>query len=255
FIKGLEGKGALIVGENDVVEISSLLAPEQDEDGASGTLNDFSVQLSDAVSQALSSALKRPIGVSAAPFSAMDYEKIHALLKNEDILIITSFGLKVKEGSYRIEILAPLSLGRRILDCMYYLAEKLSSGETGNGLSENNTAKKDSGQEDKIDVSPVKFQEFDIDADSEKVPDNIDIIMDVPMTVTVELGKTYKPIREILKITNGSIIGLDKLVGEPVDILVNGKQIAKGEVVVIDENFGVRINDIISAKSRLQKLC
>jgi len=73
----------------------------------------------------------------------------------------------------------------------------------------------------------------------------------VPLEVTVELGRTKKYIREILEFGPGSIIELDKLAGEPVDILVNGKAIAKGEVVVIDENFGVRITDIIHPSKRI----
>ena len=75
--------------------------------------------------------------------------------------------------------------------------------------------------------------------------------MDVPLEVTVELGRTKKYIKEILEFSPGSIIELDKLAGDPVDILVNGKIIAKGEVVVIDENFGVRITDIINPSKRI----
>ena len=74
------------------------------------------------------------------------------------------------------------------------------------------------------------------------------------MQVTVELGRTKKSIKEILELSNGSIVELDKLAGEPVDIHVNGKLLAKGEVVVIDENFGVRITDIVSPMERAQKL-
>ena len=83
---------------------------------------------------------------------------------------------------------------------------------------------------------------------------NIGLILDVPLQVTVELGRTRKTIKEILELTNGSIIELDKLAGEPVDIMVNGKFLAKGEVVVIDENFGVRITDIVSPAERAQQL-
>ena len=79
---------------------------------------------------------------------------------------------------------------------------------------------------------------------------NIGLILDVPLQVTVELGRTRKLIREILELAPGSVVELDKLAGEPVDILVNGKQIAKGEVVVIDENFGVRVTEIIGQLDR-----
>ena len=83
---------------------------------------------------------------------------------------------------------------------------------------------------------------------------NIGLILDVPLSVTVELGRTKKSIKDILELTNGSIVELDKLAGEPVDIQVNGKFLAKGEVVVIDENLGVRITEIASLAERAAKL-
>lgn len=83
---------------------------------------------------------------------------------------------------------------------------------------------------------------------------NIGLILDVPLQVTVELGRTRKLIKDVLELANGSIIELDKLAGEPVDVLVNGKLLAKGEVVVIDENFGVRITDIVSPLERARNI-
>jgi flagellar motor switch protein FliN/FliY len=92
--------------------------------------------------------------------------------------------------------------------------------------------------------APLKQTSFNV-SDS-----NIGMIMDVPLQVTVELGRTRKLIKEILELAPGSVLELDKLAGEPVDILVNGKIVAKGEVVVIDENFGVRITGIVSMQER-----
>lgn len=83
---------------------------------------------------------------------------------------------------------------------------------------------------------------------------NIEILMDVPMQVTVELGRTTMMIRDVLELGTGSIIELDKLAGEPVDLLVNQKLIARGEVVVIDESFGVRVTDIVSPMERVKSL-
>ncbi|MFD1414587.1 flagellar motor switch phosphatase FliY [Oceanobacillus jeddahense] len=83
---------------------------------------------------------------------------------------------------------------------------------------------------------------------------NLDMLMDIPLRVTVELGRTKQSIKEILELGAGSIIELDKLAGEPVDILVNEKLVAEGEVVVIDENFGVRVTDIVSQYDRIQHL-
>ncbi|WP_066173055.1 flagellar motor switch phosphatase FliY [Bacillus marinisedimentorum] len=83
---------------------------------------------------------------------------------------------------------------------------------------------------------------------------NLDMLLDIPLQVTVELGRTNRTVKDILELSSGSIIELDKLAGEPVDILVNKKLIAKGEVVVIEENFGVRVTDIVSQTDRILKL-
>lgn len=104
-----------------------------------------------------------------------------------------------------------------------------------------------------IPVQPAQF--MPLSTEPVAINDaNIGLILDVPLQVTVELGHTKKSIKDILELSNGSIVELDKLAGEPVDILVNGKLLAKGEVVVIDENFGVRITDIVSAMERAQRL-
>jgi len=83
--------------------------------------------------------------------------------------------------------------------------------------------------------------------------ENLELLLDVPLQVTVELGRTDKLVREVLELSPGSVIELDKLAGEPVDVLVNQKYIAKGEVVVIDENFGIRITDIVRPADRIPK--
>lgn len=96
-----------------------------------------------------------------------------------------------------------------------------------------------------VNVQPASFQPFmgDLSAMSQK--ENIDLIMDVPLEVTVELGRTSRTIKDILEFAPGTIVELNKIAGEAVDVLVNGKNVAKGEVVVIEESFGVRITEII----------
>ncbi len=96
-----------------------------------------------------------------------------------------------------------------------------------------------------VNVQPVQFQPFNIGVNPITQQENIDLIMDVPLEVTVELGRTSKSIKEILEFTPGTIIELERIAGEPIDVLVNGKLVAKGEVVVIEENFGIRVSDII----------
>ena len=84
--------------------------------------------------------------------------------------------------------------------------------------------------------------------------DNIDFLMDVPLDVSVELGRSNIPLRDMLQLGPGSVIELDKLIGEPVDLLVNNRLIARGEVVVFDENFGIRITDILKPEDRIKML-
>lgn len=96
-----------------------------------------------------------------------------------------------------------------------------------------------------VNVQPAQFQNFSNDVAAFAGQENIGLIMDVPLEVTVELGRTSKSISEILDFSPGTIIELDRIAGEPIDVLVNGKFVAKGEVVVIEESFGVRVTEII----------
>jgi len=106
---------------------------------------------------------------------------------------------------------------------------------------------------EKVNIRPVQFQSFDESSIKGSIPENISLIQDVPLKITVELGRTVKKISEILEFSPGTIIELDKLVGEPLDILVNGQYVANGEVVVIDENYGIRVTDIVNPSKRLSK--
>ena len=83
---------------------------------------------------------------------------------------------------------------------------------------------------------------------------NLDFILDIPLKVTVELGRTDVVIKDLLQLGQGSVLELDKLAGEPLEILVNGKMVAKGEVVVVNEKFGIRLTDIISPSERVEQL-
>ena len=97
-----------------------------------------------------------------------------------------------------------------------------------------------------VNVQPAQFSAFTLGAMGNYQPENIDLIMDVPLEVTVELGRTSKSIADILDFGPGKIIELNRIAGEPIEVLVNGKYVAKGEVVVIEESFGVRITEIVN---------
>ncbi len=112
-----------------------------------------------------------------------------------------------------------------------------------NGIQVQNSVSEDGT----VTVQPVKFASFDqldqIVGDENK---NLDILMDVKLQLNVELGRCELPIKKVLELTRGSIIELDKVAGEPIDVLVNGKFVARGEVVVIEESFGIRVTEIIN---------
>ena len=109
-------------------------------------------------------------------------------------------------------------------------------------------------QQSQMNVQQAQFVDFEQGNLKQTEARNLNMLMDIPLQVTVELGRTKRSVKEILELVSGSIIELDKLAGEPVDVLVNSRLIAKGEVVVIDENFGVRITDILSKEDRLNNL-
>ncbi|MDH5717864.1 MAG: flagellar motor switch protein FliN [Spirochaetia bacterium] len=108
---------------------------------------------------------------------------------------------------------------------------------------------------EQVPITPISFPSLGAGTGGQQAPQgNFELLLDVQMVLTVELGRTKKYVKDILGLGEGSIIELDKLAGEPVDLLVNQKLIAKGEVVVIDENFGVRVTDIVGPTERLAKI-
>ncbi|MBE9609960.1 flagellar motor switch protein FliN [Chitinilyticum piscinae] len=98
------------------------------------------------------------------------------------------------------------------------------------------------------------FQNFDAKPSGAATPNNIDMILDIPVALTVELGRTKIAIRSLLQLAQGSVVELDGLAGEPMDVLVNGCLIAQGEVVVVNEKFGIRLTDIITPAERIRRL-
>ena len=103
-------------------------------------------------------------------------------------------------------------------------------------------------------VKKAEFQELKEESSTPISSNKLEALLDIPLDVSVELGRTSMTLKQVLDLGSGSLVELDKLTGEPVDILVNGKAIAEGEVVVIGENFGIRITKILSKKERLYSL-
>lgn len=98
------------------------------------------------------------------------------------------------------------------------------------------------------------FEQFGGTQDKAAAPQGFDMILDIPVKLTVELGRTKISIRNLLQLAHGSVVELDGLAGEPMDVLVNGTLIAQGEVVVVNDKFGIRLTDIITPQERIRKL-
>lgn len=133
------------------------------------------------------------------------------------------------------------------------------SGDDGDREDEWAAAMAEAGESDDAgeSVQAAPMEEFGNDAAPAKgggqAPD-IDVILDIPVTISMEVGNTQIPIRNLLQLNQGSVIELDRLAGEPLDVLVNGTLIAHGEVVMVNEKFGIRLTDVISPGERIKRL-
>jgi flagellar motor switch protein FliN/FliY len=132
-------------------------------------------------------------------------------------------------------------------------SENNSSPEAAAAYSEPIREKPAEVPERKVEVQQAAFPNLN-DTGRAAMPNNIDLILDVPLEISVVLGRTKKNVKDILNLGTGSLIELDRLAEEPVEILINGKKVAFGEVVVVDENFGVRITNIVSNAERIKTL-
>ena len=102
--------------------------------------------------------------------------------------------------------------------------------------------------------APAELENLQADAVGGRQEVNLDAIVDIPVTLSVEIGQTAISIRNLLQLNQGSVVELDRLAGEPLDVLVNGTLVAHGEVVVVNDKFGIRLTDVISARDRVNKL-
>lgn len=187
---------------------------------------------------------------------------------DENFVCKTSFRLSV-EGLLDSEIMQilPLETADEIAEIMLGDEAEVLAGrevthqkeEATSTVTEENSAKetpelqKEAVKEQEVTVSKPTFQELE-DKGKKDAPRNLDLIMDVPLDFSVVLGKSKKTIKDILSLGTGSVVELEKMTDEPLEIYVNGQLIAEGEVVVINESFGIRITKILSKEARIQNL-
>jgi len=273
YITGLEGSNILILKNEDVMTITEILMGEESTDSNTemdemriSILGEIMNQMAGASSTSLSTIIEKLVNIDPPKIFETKFDRNDIeLLKNTNDIIKISFKLEI-EGLINSVImqLMPIDFARNLVHNLMNPIEILKEEtkkeekkevrkETQDYNRQENVGgmkneEKDSLQR-KINVKSLTLESFDevnLD-DKQSRSENIDIIKDITLPITIELGKSKKKIKEILELNEGSIVILDKFAGDLVDVVVNGKLIAKGEVVIVDENYGVRITDLYSA--------
>jgi flagellar motor switch protein FliN/FliY len=280
---GIEGVNFLILHENDVKIITDLMMGG-DGTNVSSELNDLHLSaISEAMNQmigssstSLSEMLGKKIDISPPEayhdkISELDYEQFG--VSNSDRVVKIAFRMTVGDliDSEIMQVL-PLEVAQQMVATIIngkpepepakpepQVASEPASQAPSQGsrqakeapapqyYTEDNRPQSNFSGE-KVNAVPVQFENFDGNSSQMYYNNDIELIRDVPLEITVELGRTHKKINDILDFGVGTVIELDRLVGESLEVLANGKRIAKGEVVVVDENYGIRITDIIIPK-------
>lgn len=133
------------------------------------------------------------------------------------------------------------------------MAEQSTGDDWGAAMSEQSSAESSVLQTKKVEQAQV-FTEFKPNNKLQETHNDIDFILDIPVQLTVELGRTKIAIKNLLQLAQGSVVELEGMAGEPMDVLVNGCLIAQGEVVVVNDKFGIRLTDVITPAERIRKL-
>ncbi len=287
YTQGVNGYNILLIKNDDVKIITDLLLGGEgnpDFDAPIDQLHFSAIsevmnQMVGSSSTSLADILMKPINISPPNVKQITLEddELAQLACGEDVTIKISFSMDI-EGVLKSELMQiiPYEFGKELARTLLvgvmeepapvpepvkesppaYRPEPQSRPAPAPQPRQSEYAQPDrtGGDRNRVGVKSMQYQSFDEPARTAHssffegdAGDNIGLIMDVPLQVTVELGKCRKSIKEILGFSLGSVVVLDRLAGEMVDVLVNGKLFARGEVVVIDDNYGVRITEIVSA--------
>jgi flagellar motor switch protein FliN/FliY len=278
YTEGLDGNNVFLLKKDDALLITSLLmgggqTEEEIGDMYLSAMSEVMNQMIGSSSTALADILH--VHVNISPPVTTEYvreDQVYESVFTNRVLVRISFKMEIEDLLVsNIMQMMPYEFAKKLVASLINGTEqeaveekKVSAKEAdwqneGGGLSvmEDPDLKK-SAQDAKgkkpSELRTVKFQSFDEDRPAiadKAMQQNIDLIIDVPLQVTVVLGKSKKSIKEILELGLGSVIVLDRLAGEMVDVLVNGKIFARGEVVVIDDNYGVRITEMMSGQLKM----
>lgn len=278
YSEGVKGTNVFLLHIKDAAVIADLMMGGTGEN-PSETLDEVHLsavgeamnQMIGSASTSMSEIFKKRVEITAPKVEIIDTSKPDFKIfgvQKEGYFVLVTFRLTINNmiDSELLQI-QPLDFKDEVVNYML----KKYAGETAQSPTSQNAqvpqqpsapprvaapqvaANQTSVQRNPQVVQPVQFQQLTPTPSSVPI-EKIDLLMDVPLELTVELGRTSMKIKDVLELGIGSLIELDKLAGELVDILVNGKLIAKGEVVVVDENFGVRIVEIVSPMERLKEL-
>lgn len=292
YTEGFSGINMMIIKQSDASVIADLMLGGTGQ--SSETMDEIHLsavqeamnQMMGSAATSMSTVFNKRVDISPPTVDILNLNAGEGTenIPDQDLIIKISFRLKVGDliDSSIMQVL-PLDFGKRLVDDLFNtnetketknpqnsyeaINEQVVSHSNVDSYSGKQTVQPQATQpirqqpsntntENNIqqNVQPAIFSSFDEQQLAAPETRNLNMLLDIPLQVSVELGKTKRSVKEILELGSGSIIELDKLAGEPVDILVNRQLIAQGEVVVIDENFGVRITDIVSQRERIKQL-
>ncbi|KYD00017.1 hypothetical protein B4102_1029 [Heyndrickxia sporothermodurans] len=292
YTEGFSGINMMIIKQSDASVIADLMLGGTGQ--SSETMDEIHLsavqeamnQMMGSAATSMSTVFNKRVDISPPTVDILNLNAGEGTenIPDQDLIIKISFRLKVGDliDSSIMQVL-PLDFGKRLVDDLFNtnetketknpqnsyeaINEQVVSHSNVDSYSGKQTVQPQATQpirqqpsntntENNIqqNVQPAVFSSFDEQQLAAPETRNLNMLLDIPLQVSVELGKTKRSVKEILELGSGSIIELDKLAGEPVDILVNRQLIAQGEVVVIDENFGVRITDIVSQRERIKQL-
>ncbi|MBF8152560.1 flagellar motor switch phosphatase FliY [Exiguobacterium sp. TBG-PICH-001] len=281
YTEGFKGENVLILTQRDASVIANLMM------GGDGVI-DESLEMDPIALSAVQEAMNQMMGAAATSMSTVfsmridisppaveifDFSQDKSIVDSFSLwenMVIIEFDLKIGTMiDSKIVQLAPLDFSKQLIQKLFSASttqqaepapqataqaqpeQPQAQPTPAPAMEQRTVAPPPEPKATPVSVSPVQFSQLG-EMEVEGTPGNIGMLYDVPLNVTVELGRTRRSVRDILELTQGSVIELDKLAGEPVDVLVNNTLIATGEVVVIEENFGVRITEIVNTKERLR---
>lgn len=269
YLKGLKGTNLLLVEIVDAAVISDLMLGGDGVDPKM-TLGEMELsaigeamnQMIGKASTAMSSIFDLRVEIAPPRTSVLDLNEAEEISRqfSEDKKIVKIYFRLIIEGlvNSKLMLVIPFDFAREMAknllkgENLGYKEREVTSSKPERSITPE-VAPPQSGTRQSMNIQPVQFGQLN-PVTSQHGNGNLRLLLDVPLMVSVQLGNTKMKIKELLDLGIGSIVELDRLAGEPVDVLVNDKLIAKGEVVVIDENFGVKITEIVSPLERVNNL-